>query len=112
MQRKAEQKKDLCRISDNSRKFGLKKASACLEISEALKEGKDLPDIKMENALYEAGIGGNVTAMIFWLKNRLKSDWKDKPVEDAQVAALETAMRALADIIEKPTQDRNIEDFE
>ena len=37
MQRKAEQKKDLCRISDNSRKFGLKKASACLEISEALK---------------------------------------------------------------------------
>lgn len=42
------------------------------EISEALKEGKDLPDIKMENALYEAGIGGNVTAMIFWLKNRLK----------------------------------------
>ena len=82
------------------------------EISEALKEGKDLPDIKMENALYEAGIGGNVTAMIFWLKNRLKGDWKDKPVEDAQTAALETAMRALAYIIEKPAQNRNIENFE
>lgn len=82
------------------------------EISEALKEGKDLPDIKIENALYEAGISGNVTAMIFWLKNRLKSEWKDKPVEDAQTAALETAMRALADIIEKPVQNRKIEDFE
>ena len=31
---------------------------------------------------------------------------------DAQTAALETAMRALADIIEKPAQTRNIEDFE
>lgn len=82
------------------------------EISEALKDGKDLPDIQVENALYEAAIGGNVTAMIFWLKNRLKSEWKDKPVEDMQTAALETAMRALADIIEKPAQNRNIEDFE
>lgn len=82
------------------------------EISEALKDGKDLPDIQVENALYEAAVGGNVTAMIFWLKNRLKSEWKDKPVEDMQTAALETAMRALADIIEKPAQNRNIEDFE
>ena len=82
------------------------------EISEALKDGKDLPDIQVENALYEAAVGGNVTAMIFWLKNRLKAEWKDKPVEDMQTAALETAMRALADIIEKPAQNRNIEDFE
>lgn len=82
------------------------------EISEALKDGKDLPDIQVENALYEAAVGGNVTAMIFWLKNRLKGEWKDKPVEDTQTAALETAMRALADIIEKPAQNRNIEDFE
>lgn len=82
------------------------------EISEALKDGKDLPDIQVENALYDAAIGGNVTAMIFWLKNRLKAEWKDKPVEDMQTAALETAMRALADIIEKPAQNRNIEDFE
>lgn len=32
--------------------------------------------------------------------------------QDTQTAALETAMRALADIIEKPVQNRNIEDFE
>lgn len=82
------------------------------EISEALKEGKDLPDIKMENALYEAGINGNVTAMIFWLKNRLKNDWKDKPVEDQQTAAIETAMKALADILQRPAPNRSIKDFE
>lgn len=28
-------------------------------------------------------IPGNVTAMIFWLKNRLPKDWKDKPTDDA-----------------------------
>ena len=32
--------------------------------------------------------------------------------QDTKTAALETAMRALADIIEKPAQNRNIEDFE
>lgn len=32
--------------------------------------------------------------------------------QDTQTAALETAMRALADIIEKPVRNRNIEDFE
>lgn len=31
---------------------------------------------------------------------------------DAQTAALETAMRALADIIEKPAPDRDIKEFE
>lgn len=52
------------------------------EISEAIKKGSELPDYKMENALYQAGINGNVTAMIFWLKNRMPKKWKDKPVED------------------------------
>lgn len=32
--------------------------------------------------------------------------------QDTQTTALETAMRALADIIEKPVRNRNIEDFE
>ena len=32
--------------------------------------------------------------------------------QDTQTAALETAMRALADIIEKPVQNRDIKDFE
>lgn len=82
------------------------------EISEALKKGKEVVDFQVENALLQSALEGNITAQIFWLKNRQKVKWKDKPVEDAQTAALETAMRALADIIEKPAQTRNIGDFE
>lgn len=82
------------------------------DISDALKKGKEIVDIQVENALLKSALEGNITAQIFWLKNRMKTKWKDKPIEDAQTAALETAMRALADIIEKPAQDRNIKDFE
>ena len=81
-------------------------------ISAALKRSKKIVDYEVENALLEAALGGNITAQIFWLKNRQKAKWKDKPVEDTQTAALETAMRALADIIDRPAENRNIEDFE
>lgn len=82
------------------------------EISEALKKGKEIVDFEVENALLNKALGGDTTAQIFWLKNRRPGKWRDKPAEDTQTAALETAMRALADIIEKPAQNRNIEDFE
>lgn len=47
---------------------------------------------------------------------RLVQNYKDmcdiKEAGDSNTAALETAMRAMADIIEKPAQTRNIGDFE
>ena len=108
------------------------------DISDALKKGKEIVDFEVENALLKRALGydyqeerversdkdgvkviqtlkhvpPDTTAQIFWLKNRMKKHWKDKPVEDAQTAALETAMRALADIIEKPVRNRKIEEFE
>lgn len=80
------------------------------EISEALKRGKEVVDIEVENALLKRAKGYNyeevtherisdpetgdaklvvtkvvtkhvapdVTAIIFWLKNRLPKDWRDK----------------------------------
>jgi hypothetical protein len=75
------------------------------EISEALKEGKDVADRKVENALYKRACGfefeevtterdeingkmitKRVTkfyppdpiSMIFWLKNRKPDEWRDK----------------------------------
>ena len=47
-------------------------------ISTALKKGREVSDYHVENALYKAATGGNVQAMIFWLKNRKPSQWKDK----------------------------------
>lgn len=70
------------------------------ELSEALNNGKAVADIRVENALYKSATGytftdevatpsgkvvqvtkyekPNVTAAIFWLKNRKPSDWRDQ----------------------------------
>lgn len=77
------------------------------DFSDALKKGKEIADIEVENALFKRAIGykykevikevkeidgkkttyikevvkempGDVGAQIFWLKNRKSSKWKDK----------------------------------
>ena len=53
-----------------------------LEILEALKESKEVADRNVENALYEAALKGNITAQIFWLKNRKPKDWREKQLDD------------------------------
>lgn len=80
------------------------------EISEAIKKGKRPVDVQVENALYRSALGfkqtvrkpiklrrkdgseyidygeeeiyvpPNITAQIFWLKNRKSEFWRDKPV--------------------------------
>lgn len=49
-----------------------------LEISEALKKGKEVVDIEVENALLKSALEGNITAQIFWLKNRKSNRWREK----------------------------------
>lgn len=51
------------------------------EISEALKKGKEVVDYEVENALLVKALCGDVTAQIFWLKNRRPRRWRDKPEE-------------------------------
>lgn len=46
--------------------------------SNALKQGKEVVDIQVENALLKAALEGNITAQIFWLKNRKPKEWRDK----------------------------------
>lgn len=83
-----------------------------LEIFEALKEGKDVADRQVENALFKSALGytfdevtkelkddelvvtkvvhkevqPNTTAQIFWLKNRKRAEWRDR-VENAITGA-------------------------
>lgn len=52
------------------------------EICEALKKGKEVVDFEVENALLQTALSGNVTAQIFWLKNRKPDKWRDKPIEN------------------------------
>ena len=53
------------------------------EISEALKKGKEVVDYEVENALLKKAMSGDITAAIFWLKNRRSNKWRDKPVQDS-----------------------------
>lgn len=47
------------------------------EFWHTLKESKEMADDLMEDSLYELGMSGNVTAQIFWLKNRRPERWRD-----------------------------------
>jgi hypothetical protein len=69
------------------------------EFTESLKNGKEVIDVMVENALLKAALGyeydetketaagteittkyaqPNTTALIFWLKNRKQREWRDK----------------------------------
>lgn len=71
------------------------------ELTEALKNGREVIDVMVENALLKAALGynyteeelnkmtgdpielrkvahPNTTALIFWLKNRKPKEWRDK----------------------------------
>lgn len=65
------------------------------EFSDTLKYNKEYCDGQIENALFEAAKAGNVTAMIFWLKNRRGRKWKEKPEEEADGNA---SVRIIDDI--------------
>lgn len=47
-------------------------------ISDAFKKGENRAVDNVENALYSAAMNGNITAQIFFLKNRRPDAWKDK----------------------------------
>ena len=67
-----------------SRNLGISKVTfykykaSCDELNELLKRSKEVVDYEVENALYKSAMSGNVSAMIFWLKNRKPSQWKDR----------------------------------
>ena len=64
-------------------------------LSAALKRGKAPVDIQVENALLKKALGGDVTAMIFWLKNRKPKQWRDKPEMKADNEVLTAAKKLL-----------------
>lgn len=55
------------------------------KIANALKENKEIADIAIENVLYQKALSGDMTAVIFWLKNRRAMIWRDKQDINANV---------------------------
>lgn len=68
------------------------------DICEALKRGKEVVDFEVENALFQNAINGNVTAQIFWLKNRKKNQWRDKVEYEASNEELNKVRELLSKI--------------
>lgn len=93
------------------------------QISEALKITKELADIEVENALYKRAVGydytettvvdgpkgrtetvtqkrmaPDVTAQIFWLKNRKPFEWRDRKNEIEADESGETGVIALGEV--------------
>lgn len=62
-----------------------------------LKRGKEIADYEVENALFESAMSGNVTAQIFWLKNRRRDRWRDKPPESIE----DKTVRVVFDVDEE-----------
>ena len=63
-------------------------------IRTALKKGREVSDYHVEKALYKAATGGNVQAMIFWLKNRKPHGWKDrKEAQEIELMRKELELR-------------------
>lgn len=48
------------------------------EFSMAVKSGREGADEDIAGALYTKALNGDVTAQIFWLKNRRTANWRDR----------------------------------
>ena len=72
------------------------------KFANVLKVSKGVADNIVQNALFEAARSGNVTAMIFWLKNRKPAQWRDRP---AAVESMDIEdMKPLADLLGEPIE--------
>lgn len=70
-------------------------------ILDAIKKGKEVVDFEVENALLRSALEGNTTAQIFWLKNRRRDKWKDKPEMGA----------GIGDTAEKDALSKSLEEM-
>lgn len=103
-----------------------------LEISEALKKGKEIVDYEVENSLLKKALGytktlkkqkvtnlgvvvdykeevyisPDTTAMIFWLKNRKPDKWREKVVDNSNEEAINNSREILVKI-RKTANDAN-----
>ena len=69
-------------------------------ILNALKRNKDIVDFEVENALLKNAMEGNVTAQIFWLKNRKQLEWREKieySTDAKEISKLDELLKAVKD---------------
>jgi hypothetical protein len=108
------------------------------DFADSLKRGKEVVDFEVENALLKRALGygtkeiikeltddgliitktidkqvsPDVTAQIFWLKNRKPKNWRDKQEMQIDNKGNNDDIIRLADLLNRPVKDRPISDFE
>lgn len=83
-----------------------------IKLKKVMVDGKKrLEEERIEYAEEQVVVPANVTAQIFYLKNRKPDKWKDKPHDDT-TEAKNNDMQTLADLLQRPVPDRDIKDFE
>lgn len=76
-------------------------------IANTLKKGKEVADYQVENALFKNALDGNVTAQIFWLKNRKKDQWREKIENNDEEREIQNAKDIVVKIREIANEQRN-----
>lgn len=66
------------RAVDVTRRALYKAMDRNAEFKAQVNEARDFADETIVKSLYDSARAGNVTAMIFWLKNRRPSEWRDR----------------------------------
>lgn len=80
------------------------------QIRQSLKTGKEAIDYAVENALVKAALSGNVTAMIFWLKNRKPGKWRERPDPVMSDELMALARNVIVSIKDKAEDDGRQDD--
>lgn len=70
------------------------------KINTAISLGKQYVDTQVENALLKQALQGNVTAIIFWLKNRKPKAWCERQELEVTQSVSDTASE-LSDYLEQ-----------
>lgn len=90
-----------------------KKREESAQVAQTLKQGKEVVDYLVENALVKNALAGNVVAQIFWLKNRRPDRWRDKVEHEVHDDTLENAEGILVRMREAAQDDaRTVSDSE
>lgn len=76
-------------------------------IQSTLKKGREVVDYEVENALLKNALDGNVTAQIFWLKNRKKEQWREKVETNDEEKEIQNAKDIVVKIREIANEQRN-----
>jgi len=82
------------------------------KIAEALKKNKEIVDYEVENALRDKALSGDVTAQIFWLKNRRPDKWRDKQLDGKIRSEENNLLEAITDTLEEDIETDDIQETE